>query len=269
MRVRARPPASATRTNQLLGLLLARTTHRYCAHVQLDGRPTPRENISISASLLLLKIAARTWATQTEESPPSPWGWWPHITRGRIHHRSGCAKRLLGYGCTAARPPHDDPLLSRPRRHGGQVKGGTGGRAIPNHSRQERCGNSCHWEGREAPLACCRSPSFRERKIPTTGAACGGLAWLACVGRSSPRSERIWARTLVPCCQPSPLQIRGPSCPIAHSRRHKKTPSCKTWHRHWSSGLTQGSGMYANPDRNGDHQIVPFEDIIGAHLCPV
>lgn len=67
----------------------------------MDGRLTPRENISISVSLLL-KIAARTWATQTEESPPSPWGWWPHIIRGRIHHRSGRAKRLLGYGCTAA-----------------------------------------------------------------------------------------------------------------------------------------------------------------------
>lgn len=27
--------------------------------------------------------------------------------------------------------------------------------------------------------------------------------------------------------------------------------------------------MYADLDRNGDHQIVPFEDIIGAHLYPV
>lgn len=27
--------------------------------------------------------------------------------------------------------------------------------------------------------------------------------------------------------------------------------------------------MYADLDRNGDHRIVPSEDIIGAHLYPV
>lgn len=63
-------------------------------------------------------------------------------------------------------------------------------------------------------------PFVREQKIPT------GVAGWTWGGRSSTRFGRIWARTLVPRCQPSQLQIRGRSCPIAQSRKHKKAPKC-------------------------------------------
>ena len=181
-----------------------------------DDRLSPKRRDICTARRYPLFFSILSRQTRVRSSPG-----WPHITRG-VSTTAPARQAAPGYGCTAAarRSPSfcdQGARADRYYRHAGRWAAGQAG---PRSLAAGKLWEFLSLGGEGSSPRLLPIPFFKD----STRAACV-WAWPG-GGRSSPRFGHIWARTLVPRCQPSQLPIRGPFCPIARPRQHKRTPRC-------------------------------------------